>query len=156
MNEEVNIVVNATSGFDFLQAKLFNDLNASFSDTENLNQESLAFNAFSNVRNNFTQANEQNYFVLEVNSANDINYVNTLSDLLTVDSTLADNLIDIKAYPRTNQIIGNSLGASANIEPKNLPAVVNVLELSGRFNPAANKTYVLIHGYDTSINTPGN
>ena len=152
MNEEVNIVVNATSGFDFLQAKLFNNLSSSFSDTENLSRGSLAFNASSNVRSNFTQGNEQNNLLLEVNGANDLNYGNTLSDLLTVDSTVANNLIDIKAYPRTNQIIGNTLGASANIEPKlfNQPATVRFELLNGPINPSANKTYVLIHGWNTS------
>ena len=107
----------------------------------------MAFNASSNVRSNFTQANEQNNLLLEVNGANDLNYGNTLSDLLTVDSTVADNLIDIKAYPKTNQIIGNTLGASANIEPRNKPARVTYVPLSGPVNPAANKTYVLIHGW---------
>lgn len=145
-------MVNATSGFDFLQAKLFNDLSASFSETENLSRESLVSNTSSNVRSNFTQGNEQNNLLLEVNGANDLNYGNTLSDLLTVDSTLADNLIDIKTYPRNNQIIGNNLSASTNIEPRlfNRPATVTFELLTGPLNPSRNKTYVLIHGWNTS------
>lgn len=76
---------------------------------------------------------------------------------MTLNPTVANNLTDTKANLRTNPTIDNSLGASANIgiqQLSNPPAVVNFVDLdrNGPFNPAANKTYVLIHGWNTSIN----